>query len=238
MRSQTILSLIALVLVVSCQVAGIGAATPEPTAIPTLTPATGGEAANPTTSSTSYEGLFQEVDRSGAVGLAIGNQGAPVTLVEYSDFSCPHCFNMYPVIGQLIGEYAANGDLRVILKPISFVNPTYSVPAAQAALCAAEQGKGWEMVDQIWDVGENNGPQTYTQDVFEERVGMLGLDVDSFAGCFTSPDTAADIEAVIAEAVELGIDGVPALLVNEKNIPLAEDMYDVLVKEIEAQLGK
>jgi len=245
MRNRIILSLSILLLINSCQTADFGLSTPEPTALPTSTPIpvppteeVSGEAIDPAISSAKYEGFFQEVDRSGAVGIAIGDANAPVTLVEYADFSCPHCFNMYPVIGQLIDEYASEGKLRVVLKPISFVNPPYSVPAAQAALCAAEQSRGWEMVDQIWDVGANIGPNAYTQSIFEERIGVLGLDVDIFTDCFTSPDTEADIVAVGDEAVALGINGVPAVLINRKSIPLTEDMYDALAEEIEVQLGE
>lgn len=241
MRSQSLFSLVVLMLVSSCQIASIGAGTPEPTAAPTSAPvpeAPAEETTGQTIPSISYEGLFQEVDRSGAIGIAIGDANAPVTLVEYSDFSCPHCFNLYPVIGQLIDEYASDGRLRVILKPISFVNPPYSAPAAQATLCAAEQSKGWEMIDQIWDIGGTIGLYAYTQEIFEARAGRLGLDVDSFTDCFTSPDSAVDVETVIDEAMASGINGVPAVFINEKSIPLAKDMYDVLVKEIEARLGR
>lgn len=241
MRNRIILSIAGLMVIGACQMAGIGAPAPEPAAAPTNEPAaeaSSEETTSQTTTSISYEGLAQEIDRSGAVGLAIGDASAPVTLVEYADFSCPHCYNMYFVIGQMIGEYASDGRLRVVLKPISFVNPPYSAPAAQAALCAAEQGKGWEMVDQIWDIGSTLGTNAYDQAIFDERVETLGLNVDAFDECFTSPDTAADVQAVIDEAAALGIKGVPALFINEKPIPLDEDMYEALIKEIEAQPGK
>ena len=46
----------------------------------------------------SYDGLGQEIDQTGAVGLALGDKSAPVTLTEYSDFSCPHCHEIIPTI--------------------------------------------------------------------------------------------------------------------------------------------
>jgi protein-disulfide isomerase len=245
MRHRIILSLAVLLLVSACQVPGMAAPTPSPTPEPTATvtsqpaaePSTE-EATEPVLPSMSYEGLSQEIDRSGAVAIAIGDESAPVTLVEYSDFSCPHCFNLYPVIGQLIEEYAPEGQIRVLLKPISFVNPEYSKPAAQAAVCAGEQGKGWEMIHEVWNIGSTLGPYAYSQEIFEERVDTLGLDTASFTDCFTSTETAADVEAVGEEAMESGVNGVPAVFLNDKSIPLAEDMYAVLVKEIEAQLGQ
>jgi len=237
MTKRLFISLVVLMLIGACQIPGMGTATPLPTAVPT-SDTSSEEASGPVLPAISYEDLTQEIDRSGAVGIAIGDADAPVTLVEYSDFSCPHCFNLYPVIGQLIEDYAAHGNLRVVLKPISFVNPTYSEPAARAAVCAGEQGKGWDMVDQIWNIGSSLGPYAYEQEIFEGRVGDLGLDVDAFSDCFTSPDTAADVQAVIDEAMELGINGVPALFVNEKPVQLAEDVQEVMTREIEAQLGQ
>jgi protein-disulfide isomerase len=232
MKKRIVIGLGILILAGACQLPGGLLASPTATAIPTEIPV-----ANSDTVSVSYEGYHQEIDRTGSVGIAIGSPDAPVTVTEYADFSCPHCFNMYPTVQQIIAEYATDGRVRVVLKPIAFVNPPYSTYAAQATLCAAEQGKGWEMVDQVWDVGSENGPGGYTQAAFEERADALGLDVAAFSTCYTSSQTEADVQAIIDDALQSGIDGVPALFVNKKSVPLAEDMYDALVKEIEAALG-
>ena len=115
------------------------------------------------------------------------------------------------------------------------IPPARRLPRKQPSVPQSRVKVGrWSI--RVWNIGSESGPEGYTQDMFEERVETLGLDVTTFTDCFTSPKTEADVQAVIDEALEMGINGVPALLVNGKSIPLAEDMYDVLVKEIEESL--
>ena len=96
-----------------------------------------------------YEGISQTIDQTGAVGFALGKADSPVTLVEYSDFSCPHCYALAPTIHRLIREYVRDGRLRIVYKPISFVSPPASTLAAQAAVCAGNAGRFWQMHDGI-----------------------------------------------------------------------------------------
>ena len=101
------------------------------------------------------------------LAFAIGNPEARVTVVEYSDFSCPHCNDLSPAIERLIQEYVREGDVRVIYKPVVFVYPERSVPAGlAAAVCAAEQDKFWEMHDAIWEISSSVvGADAYTQEL-------------------------------------------------------------------------
>ncbi len=189
---------------------------------------------------TNYEGLTQEVDRTGeGPGFAIGDPNAPVTLIEYSDFSCPHCHDLTGAIHQLIDEYVTAGDLRVVYKPISFVNPPYSRPAAQAAICAGEQGKFWEMHDQIWALYDSTGPGAYTQRQLAASAEAIGLDGNEFRSCFVSSDTSSQVDAVLAEAQVRGINGTPTLYINGQQVGYrgADTAYADLKAAIEAELG-
>jgi protein-disulfide isomerase len=189
---------------------------------------------------TNYDGLTQEVDRTGeAPGFAIGDPDAPVTLIEYSDFSCPHCHDLSGTIDRLIEEDVAAGDLRIVYKPVSFVNPPYSRPAAQAAICAAEQGKFWEMHDQIWALYNSAGPGAYTQRQLAAAAEAIGLDGGAFRSCFVSSDTSAQVDAVLSEAQVRGINGTPTLYLNGQQFPYrgAETAYADLKAAIEAELS-
>lgn len=187
-----------------------------------------------------YEELTQEIDHSGALGFAIGDPDAPVTLEVYSDFSCPHCYSLSSVIHRVIGELAANGQVRVVYKPIAFVNPPYSGPAATAAICAGEQGQFWQMHDQIWALyGQYRSAGAYTRPALFSLAEDLNLDMDAFSTCFDSPETASEVQAVIDEALGMGIYGTPTLLANGQQIYLnnIDTAYDTIKAAIEAAAG-
>jgi len=123
--------------------------------------------------------------------------------------------------------------------PVSFVNPSTSVPAAKAAICAAQQGKFWEMHDQIWAMFDLNGPATYTQSLLTGRANQLGLDQGQFGACFTSPAVDSQIQAVLALASARGVNGTPTLFVNDTQVPFTgpDTTYDGLNLAIQAAIG-
>jgi len=170
------------------------------------------------------------------VGIAIGDADAPVTLLEYSDFSCSHCETLSPAIAELIDKYAADGRLRVVYKPVSFVNPTYSEPAAQAAICAAEQGKGWQMIEHIWGL---SSPAAYTLPNFSTIDTSVELDTDLFEQCYNASDTKQAVKAVVSEALGKGINGTPALFVNnvKVEVPTTSSFSEAATQAVEAALG-
>jgi protein-disulfide isomerase len=188
-----------------------------------------------------YGDLTQEVlrDEQG-IGLAIGDPNAPVTLTEYSDFSCPHCAHLSETIDKLIDDYVREGDLRIVYKPVAFVYPPYSTLAAQAAICAADQGHGWEMADQIWAMYNDTGPGAYTQQQFVTAAGNIGLDTSAFRTCFNSSATNQAVQDVIAEAQTLGITGTPTVYLNGEPLVYrgAEEAYGDFTAAIDQALGR
>lgn len=189
----------------------------------------------------SYDGLTQEVLRDElGIGLAIGDPDAPVTLTEYSDFSCPHCADLSVTIHKLIDDYVRDGQLRIVYKPVAFVYPPYSTLAAQAAICAADQGQGWEMADQIWGLYNNTGPGAYTQQQFVTAAGNIGLDTSTFRTCFSSGATSQAVQGVIDEAQSLGISGTPTVYLNGEPLIYrgAEEAYGDFSAAIDQALGQ
>ena len=79
-----------------------------------------------------------------------GPTKAPVTLVEYGDFECPYCGRAESVIRALLADY---GDLRYVWRhlPLTDVHP-HAMLAAEGSEAAAQQGKFWEMHDQLLDI--------------------------------------------------------------------------------------
>ena len=161
-------------------------------------------------------GINQEIVQiNDAPGVALGDPNAPVTMVEYSDFSCPHCADLAAIgIGPLIEDFVRPGKLRIVYKPITFVNPPYSRPAAQAFLCAAEQGMGWQMEEQIWGLYQASGAGAYTQRNLVGQAEAIGLDGSQFRSCYVSAETNQSVQDVLTEAQSIGIQGTPTIYVN------------------------
>lgn len=187
----------------------------------------------------SYDGMEQSIETAGAFGITLGSADAPVTLTEYSDFSCPHCHEIVPAIHQLITDYVEAGTLRIIYKPISFVNPPYSTEAASALVCAAQQGQGWQMHDQIWALYEQGGPGGYSKARFTDLATGLGMDTTAFSTCFDSNQTASSVQNVLGEAQSMGINGTPSLYVNGQPVPYTgpDAIYETLKTAIESALN-
>lgn len=187
-----------------------------------------------------FEGLTQTVDESGiSVGFAIGEPEAPVTVLDFSDFSCSHCFDLSDSIEQIIADYVTTGDVRVVYKPVTFVYPQYSAPAGAAAYCAAQQGQFWEMHTQIWDVYGRSGPQGFTEVRLTERAGELGLDTAAFAGCFNDAATAEALNQVLTEAQQRGVQGTPTVFVNDVAVTFtaSESRYTSISRAIDQALA-
>ncbi len=82
-------------------------------------------------------------------GIPTGPENAKVTIVEFSDFECPFCVRAYPIVKQILSEY--KNDVKLYYKqfPLNNIHPN-AQKAAEASLCAADQGKFWEFHDKIF----------------------------------------------------------------------------------------
>lgn len=85
-----------------------------------------------------------------------GDQGAPVTLIEYSDFECPYCQSFYKnTLGQIRSNYVDQGTVKLVYKqfPLSTIHPDARA-SALASLCAKEQGKFWEYHNALFEAAK------------------------------------------------------------------------------------
>src|SRR5690606_29740680 len=102
-----------------------------------------------------------------------GPADAPVTLVEYGDFECPHCGRAEPAVRELLADF---GDVRYVWRhlPLTDVHP-HAQLAAEATEAAGEQGAFWEMHDLLFA----HQDALRAEDLIS-YAGQLGLDVDQF----------------------------------------------------------
>src|SRR6185312_17457871 len=102
-----------------------------------------------------------------------GPADAPVTIVEFSDFECPHCAMARPMLEQLVD--VEQGKVRFCFKPFPLTMHPHSEPAAEAAMYAQEHGKFWELHDLLFEnqqALENENLKTYAQ-----KAGLDGDDL-------------------------------------------------------------
>ena len=133
--------------------------------------------------------------------------GEEAVLVVFSDFECPYCKKLAKGLDEALAVLGTRGKL--VYKAYPLDRHKNARRAALAALAAGEQGKFWEMHDQLFESMEKH------EDADLERyAGDLGLDVVRFKQDMSSPALAARIDADIAEGKAVGVDGTPTLFVN------------------------
>jgi Na+/H+ antiporter NhaA len=137
-----------------------------------------------------------------------GAEDAPVTLVEYGDFECPHCGQAEPVIRGLLREFGA--ELRFVFRhlPLTDVHD-HAEMAAEASEAAAAQGEFWEMHDLLFD-----HQRALDFDDLLAYAGELGLDVDRFERDLMSRRHALRVALDVESAEQSGVAGTPTFFVN------------------------
>jgi len=158
-----------------------------------------------------------------------GAKNAPVTVVEFADFECPYCQQMEPKLAKLQQEF--EGKLAFGYKDFPLPMHSHAQKAAEAAHCAAEQGKFWEYHDLVFS--------NHKLDIagLKENARTLNLNGDAFDKCLDSGATAAAVKANLDEAMTLALAGTPGFFINgrylEGNLP-----YEALQKAVSEELAR
>ena len=142
---------------------------------------------------------------SGAPSL--GRLDAPVTLVEFTDFQCPFCRrHSLGTKGQLVEDYVQAGKLRYVQRefPIESLHPQ-AFKAAEAALCAGDQGQYWEIGARFFE----NQRKLQPSDLLE-HAEALGLDMASFKECVESGKYAPRVREDLRAGQAAGVTGTPS----------------------------
>lgn len=155
-----------------------------------------------------------------------GPADAPITIVEYSDFQCPFCSRVTPTLDALQKKYA--GKIRIVFKDFPLPNHLEAPKAAEAAHCAGEQGKYWEMHDRLFA-----NQQALKVADLKTSAGAIGLDAAKFSACLDSGKFAESVQADLAEGQKLGVQSTPTLYVNGRLVSGAQplDVFDAIVQE-------
>ncbi len=158
-----------------------------------------------------------------------GPADAPVTIVEFSDFECPYCQAMLGTIRNVQETYGENIRLVYRQFPLNSIHPN-AQKAAEASLCANDQGRFWEMHDLMFEDQRGLSVEALTM-----KAESLELDGSTFEKCLTSNKYAEQVKQDVMDGTVLGVTGTPAVFVNGR--PLVGNVpYDQLAKIIDAEL--
>ncbi len=180
----------------------------------------------------------EDLDKVYSIGvgdsLIKGKKDAPVTIVEFSDFQCPFSQRFHPVVNEVFTAYP--NDVNFVYKNFPLPFHPQSKPAAKAALAAREQGKYWEMVELLFQNGQNLSDETY-----EKLAGQLGLNVGKFMKDYKDKD--GEWEKLIADDMNLakGIDvrGTPTFFINGRKTSARDfNGYKAEIDKILTKKGK
>jgi protein-disulfide isomerase len=153
-----------------------------------------------------------------ATDPSIGSASAPVTIVEFSDFQCPFCQRVAPTLKEVREKY---GDkVRVVWKdfPLTQIHPD-AFKAAEAARCAADQGKFWEYHDRLFA-----NQQALQTDSLKKYAADLGLDAAAFTSCVDSSKHGSRVSEGVAQGTRLGVNSTPTLYINGRMVSGAQPL--------------
>lgn len=151
-----------------------------------------------------------------------GNQSAPVTIVEFSDFQCPFCARFFTqTLPQIQQDYIGPGKVKLVFRdfPLDSIHPN-AIGASIAAHCANEQAKFWEYHNKLFEgqtqwasLGASDAANTFIQYASE-----LGLDSDNFNSCLNSTKSLDEISSDYMDGINYGVSGTPAFFIgNDKD---------------------
>ncbi len=147
----------------------------------------------------------------------IGDKGAKVIIVEYSDFQCPSCATVEPTIHQLLDTY--KGKVRLIYKyyPLTKIHKN-AMPAAHAAECAAAQKQFWPYHDRLFQTQLSWATLPDPTTSFMAIAQETQLDIPTFSTCYSDPSRVPIIEQDAKEATEREVKATPTFFIGDDRL--------------------
>jgi len=183
------------------------------------------------------------VARPNANGTSAGDPNAPVLVEVYEDFQCPSCRQYSESIEpQVMQNYVDTGKVHYVFRHYPFIDSNSSTKeshqAANASMCASDQGRFWDYHDMLftnWN-GENQG--SFTDKRLQAFAQALGLDMNAFNACFSANKYQDKINEDFAAGQKAGVSGTPSVFVDGTQVtPGFIPSYEEMQKAIDAALA-
>jgi protein-disulfide isomerase len=151
-----------------------------------------------------------------------GNQDAPITIIEFSDYQCPFCARFQiETLPLILEQYVDTGKVKFVYRdfPIQNIHPN-ALPAAVASECAHEQDKYWEYHDALF---ENQGVWSKVEvtsaiTVFKEFATKLDLNQDQFNSCLDSGKYIEEVNNDLKDGQSYDVTGTPGFFIGNEKI--------------------
>ncbi len=170
-----------------------------------------------------------------SVGMTWGKAGAPVTIVEYSNFGCPHCRDFAQTTGrQMRQDYESGGKVVFEFKPFELADQSAN-DAANAALCAADQQRFWDYHDLLFQM-QATSATAFSKGALKEYAQQLHLDATTFDSCVDNNTHMAEVDAASKEGLGRGVNGTPTFFINKGDAIVGDVPYDELKAGVDAAI--
>lgn len=160
-----------------------------------------------------------------------GKADAPVTIMTFSDYQCPYCILAEPVLDEVLTRYPEK--VRVVHRhfPLESIHP-FARPAAEASMCADEQGKFWEFHQAIFNLSGKLAEGSLA------KIGSdLGLDVEELSSCIENRRFKDFVDADFAAGRAAGVTGTPAFFINGITFTGSRDA-DEMSRQVDLELAR
>ena len=176
-------------------------------------------------------------------GISVGSASAPVTILEFADFQCPHCAQFATMVEPVLKEQmVATGKVRLVFYDFPLGgNFPWSFMAARSGRCANEQGKFWEYHDYVFGKQQDwsyENDQDKVIEHFTSYATAVGADADKFESCVRSDKYRTEVSQSRAFGESLQVQGTPTLFVNGKRVPGVPEDFKDLRPLIESELPR
>jgi protein-disulfide isomerase len=180
------------------------------------------------------DSVIPRADRDRAKGVV----GAPLTVVEVSDFQCPFCRQWTETTyRQFDSAYVRTGKARMVFINYPLPNHPRAYAASEAAMCAGAQGKFWPMHDRLFATQREWSGMADAARRFDAYATEIGLDMAGYRDC-TANDRVAQL--IIGDALKAaggGISGTPAFVINGTRFLGGAVTFDQMKAELDAALA-
>ena len=165
-----------------------------------------------------------------------GSPDAPVTIIEFSDFTCPYCARFArDILPKLRADYIETGKARLFFLPFPVHGKTAS-KEAEAGFCAQAQGKFWEFHDRMFaDLFVHGFPSKFDPERVRSVAIAAGCDPDLLLSCLNAGTYAPAVQGAISIAHKLGVEGTPSFFIDGLEV-FGAAPYEVFSRMIDSEL--
>ncbi|HKZ71918.1 MAG TPA: DsbA family protein [Nitrospirota bacterium] len=144
-----------------------------------------------------------------------GDLNAPVTIIEFSDFQCPYCGRFFKsTLTEIERDYIKTGKVRYVFRDFPLDFHKQAPKASEAANCAGEQGKYWEMHDKLFE-----NQNALMVDKLRQYAAEVGLESGPFDACLDSGKYAEEINRDVEDGKKAGVSGTPSFFIGKSQGP-------------------